>query len=209
MAAKQFVCCNWVPSRITEEDLTNAASIGLLGPQAVLKWRAPGNECPPTPKEGEVIVFFNHMARGFSPPGSKKFRDVLAAFQLHPQDIGPNSISNVCNFQVFSEVYLQEEPSVDFFRDFFHLNRRTEFTAGPQQELGSVSIQKRRDVVFPHAALHTHPKDWNQSWFYCKDTSPEGENPLPGYREHRLPEDHPLPQRLGSSKWARFAPQLT
>src|SRR6187401_2792564 len=142
MAAKQFVSCNRVPSRITEEDLANAASIGILGPQAVLKWQAPADECPPTPKEGEIIVFFDHLAWGFSPPGSKFFRDVLAAFQLHPQDIGPNSVSNVCNFQIFSEVYLQEEPSVDLFQDFFHLNRRMEFTDGPHQELGGVSIQK-------------------------------------------------------------------
>ena len=113
--AKQFVACNWAPSRITEDDLTNAASIGILGPKEVLHWRAPGDECPPTPKEGEVIVFFDHLARGFSPPDSKLFRDVLAAFHLHPQDVGPNSISNVCNFQVFSEAYLQEEPSVDLF----------------------------------------------------------------------------------------------
>ena len=90
-------------------------------------------------------------------------------------------MSNICNFQVFSEAYLQEEPSVDLFRDFFHLNRRTEFTDGPHQELGGVSIQKRKDVSFPHPALHSHPKEWNQLWFYCRDTSPEGENPLPGY----------------------------
>ena len=138
--AKQFVSCDWVPSIITEEDLVKIAEIGTLGPQSVLKWRAPGNECPPTPREGEVIVFFDHITRGFTPPGSKFFRDVLAAFQLHPQDIGPNSISNICDFQVFSEVYLQEEPSVDLFRDFFHLNRRMEFTSGPHQELGGVSI---------------------------------------------------------------------
>src|SRR6187399_527489 len=209
MSAKQFVSCDWVPSVITEEDLVNAAAIGTLGPQAVLKWRAPGDECPPTPKEGEVIVFFDHMARGFSPPGSKFFRDVLAAFQLHPQDIGPNSISNICNFQVFSKVYLQEEPSVDLFRDFFHLNRRTEFTSGPHQELGGISIQKRRDAVFPHASLHTHPKDWNKSWFYCVDTSPEGENPLPGYRETRIPANHPLPQRLSAAERIQFSPQLS
>ena len=207
--AKQYVSCDWVRSVVTEEDLVKLSSIGTLGPQAELKWRAPGNECPPTPRSGEVIVFLDHISRGFSPPGSRFFRDVLATFQLHPQDIGPNSVSNICDFQVFSEVYLQEEPSVDLFRDFFHANRRTEFTSGPHQELGGISIQKRRDAVFPHASLHTHPKDWNKSWFYCIDTSPEGENPLPGYRETRIPANHPLPQRLSAAERIQFSPQLS
>ena len=106
-------------------------------------------------------MFADHLGRGFSPPDSKNFRDVLASFQLRPQDIGPNSVTNICHFQVFCEVYLQEEPSVELFRDFFHLNRRTEFTDGPNTELGRMAVQKRKDVSFPHAKLHSHPKEWN------------------------------------------------
>ena len=85
-------------------------------------------------------MFVDHLGRGFSPPGSKNFHDVLASFQLHPQDIGPNSMSNICNFLVFCEAYLQEEPTVELFRDFFYLNRRTEFTDGPNTELGGMAI---------------------------------------------------------------------
>ena len=106
-----------------------------------------------------MIVFADHPSQGFSPSGSKVFRDMLASFQIRPQDIGPNSVSNICNFQVFCEAYLQEEPTVELFRDFFYLNRRTEFIDGPNTELGGVSIQKRKDVSFPHAKHHSHPKD--------------------------------------------------
>ena len=133
---------------------------------------------------------------------------MLASFQLHPQDIGPNSVSYICNFQVFCEVYLQEEPTAELFWDFFHLNWRTEFVDGPNTELGGVSIQKRKEVKFPHAKLHSHPKDWNQTWFYYKDTSPKDENPLPGYRAHRLSNTHPLLQRLSATERASYAPQL-
>ena len=168
--------------------------IGTLPKKNEIRWRVPGLENPPTPREGEVVVFADHIGRGFKPPGSKFFRDILASFQIHPQDIGPNSVSNICNFQVFCEGYLQEEPTVELFRDFFHLNRRTEFIDGPNTELGGVSIQKRKDVSFPHAKLHSHPKEWNQTWFYCKYTSPEDENRLLGYRAHRLANTHPLPQ---------------
>ena len=123
--AKQFSYCNWVPSRITEEQLTGYVLTGTLAKKEVIHWRVPGDENLPEPQDGEVIVFMQHLDRGFSPPGSKFFRDVLASFQLHPQDIGPNSVSNVCNFQVFCEAYLQEETTVELFRDFFYLNRRT------------------------------------------------------------------------------------
>ena len=133
---------------------------------------------------------------------------MLASFQIFPQDIGPNSVSNICNFQVFCEAYLQEEPIVEFSRDFFYLNRRTKFTDGPNTELGGVSIQKRKDVNFPHAKHHSHPKDWNQTWFYCRNTAPDDENHLPGYRLHRLTNKHAVPQRLTAKERASYAPQL-
>ena len=101
------------------------------------------------------------MLRGFTPPGSKFFRDVLHFFQLHPQDIRPNSVSNIYNFQVFCEVYLQQEPTVELFREFYYLNHQTEFTDGPSLELGGISIQRRKEPIFPAAALPSHPKDLN------------------------------------------------
>ena len=94
---KQFAACNWVPSRIIETHINGYVVTGALASKNVLHWRVPGPECPPEPQDGEVIVFMQHLDRGFSPPGSKKFRDVLASFQLHPQDIGPNCISNIGN----------------------------------------------------------------------------------------------------------------
>ena len=198
--AKTYTSCNWVQSRVIEEDLNNHVATGALAKKEVIHWRAPGPEHPPKPKDGEVVVFVDHLGRGFSPPGSKFFYDVLASFQLHPQDIGPNSVSNICHFQVFCEAYLQEEPTVELFRHFFHLNRCTEFIDGPNTELGRMAVQKRKEVSFLHAKIHSHPKEWNQTWFYCKDTSPTDENPLSGYRPHRLSNTHPFPQRLTAKK---------
>ena len=109
-------------------------------------------------------------------------------------------MSNICNFQVFCEVYLQEEPGVELFREFFYLNRQNEFTNGPSLELGGISIQRRRDAIFPQAALPSHPKDWNQTWFYCKDISPADENPLPGYRAECLDPKHQLPEKLTAAE---------
>ena len=124
MPPKTMTTCNWVPSIVTESTLTDFVTIWYLPETSVMSNRAPDSaEERPQPKDGEIIVFTNHMNRGFTPPGSKFFRDILHFFKLHPQDIGPNSISNICNFQVFCEVYLQEESTVEFFREYFYLNR--------------------------------------------------------------------------------------
>ena len=74
-------------------------------------------------------------------------------------------MTNIYHFQVFCEVYLQEEPTIELFRDFFHLNHRTEFSDGPNTELGGMAVQKMKEVTFPHPKLHSHPKEWNQTWF--------------------------------------------
>ena len=125
-----------------------------------MSYRAPDPEEEfPQPKTGEFIVFTDHMNRGFSPPGSKFFRDVLHFFDLRPQDIGPNSVSNICNFQVFSDVYLGEEPNLLLFREKFYLNHQDECASGQSLELGGVSIQRRRDIIFPYAKASSHPKD--------------------------------------------------
>ncbi|XBI19901.1 hypothetical protein VPH35_061312 [Triticum aestivum] len=148
------------------------------------------------------------MSRGFAPPGSKFFRDVLNFFDLRPQDIGPNSVSNICNFQVFCEVYLGEEPSLLLFGELFYLNCQNECANGPSLELGGISIQRRRDCLFPYAEPPSHPKDWNLTWFYCQDTSPADESPLPGFRPSRLEPTHPLSDKLTQAERQPLLPTI-
>ena len=132
--------CNWVASRVIEQTPNEHVQVGVLAAKNAIHWRVLRTETTHAPKQGKAIVFTDHMLWGFTPPGSKFFHDVLHFFQLHPQDIGPNSVSNICNFQVFCEVYLQQEPTVEFFREFYYLNRQTEFTDGHSLELGGISI---------------------------------------------------------------------
>ena len=137
---KTVTACNWVVSWVTEEDLNIYVQTGVLAKKEAIHWRVLGNETRPEPKDGEVVVFMDHMDRRFSPPGSRFFRAMLYFFKLHPQDMGQNSVSNICNFQLFCEVYLQEEPTVELFREFYYLNQHKEFTDGPNLELGGISI---------------------------------------------------------------------
>ena len=170
-----------------------------------MHYRAPDSgEERPLPKDDEVIVFTDHMNRGFSPPGSKFFRDVLHFFKLHPKDIGPKYVSNICNFQVFCEVYLQEEPSVELFREYFYPNRQNEFTNGPSLELDGISIQRGRDAIFPQAALPSHPR----TGIKHGPISSSDVNPLLGYRAERLDSSYQLPDNLTTAKRKKLVPTI-
>ena len=112
-APKAPITCNWMRSNVTDDTLADFVKTGYLPKKEIMSYRAPDpSEERPQPRDGEVVIFADHMSQGFAPPGSKFFREVLNFFDLRPQDIGPNSVSNICNFQVFCEVYLREEPSM-------------------------------------------------------------------------------------------------
>ncbi|XBI51177.1 hypothetical protein VPH35_033727 [Triticum aestivum] len=209
MPPKAPITCNWMRSNVTNETLADFVKSGYLPKKDIMSYRAPDpSEERPQPKDGEVVVFADHMSRGFAPPGSKFFRGVLNFFDLRPKDIGPNSVSNICNFQVFCEVYLGEEPSLLLFRELFYLNRQNECANGPSLELGGISIQRRRDCLFPYAEPPSHPKDWNMTWFYCQGTSPADESPLPGFRPTRLEPTHPLPEKLTQAERQPLLPTI-
>ena len=188
--SRREMIVNWCKSEVTHERLTEMERTGLLPKD--IAWRAPGSETRPTPGPGEVIVFVDHIIRGFRPPGSSFFRKVLAYYGLHPQDIPPNSVLNVTNFQVLCENYLQIEPDLDLFLEYFYCNKHPEIAGGPLIMCGAVSFQRRKNIVYPAVPLASHPKMWQRTFFYRKDTSPSGEKPLPGYRADRLVFDEKM-----------------
>ncbi|KAI4967084.1 hypothetical protein ZWY2020_031065 [Hordeum vulgare] len=57
--------------------------------------------------------------------------------------------------------------------------------------------------------MPSHPKGWGESWFYCQETSPEGENKLLDYREERLPTNFKLPDKLTEEEESDFIPVLS
>ena len=101
-AAPAATQVNWTKSTVTTLMLQEYVNCGELPPKTEISWRAAGEEIRPNPKEGEVVVFLDHVQRGFRPPpGSLFFRRVLKYYGLRPQDIAPNSVLNISNFVVF------------------------------------------------------------------------------------------------------------
>ena len=49
---------------------------------------------------------------------------------------------------MFCEVYLQEEPTVELFRDFFHLNARLNSLTAPILNLAECRFRKGKKLIF-------------------------------------------------------------
>lgn len=182
----QSISANWAKSTVTTEKLEELAESGVLPPQSEISWRAPEEESRPSPDSGEVVVFLEHVIRGFRPPGHPFFREVLHHYKLRVSDIGPNSILNICHYIVVCESYLCIAPNLALFLELFQCKPCRESTDGPLLVCGGVAIQRRKKSLMPTLNLHTHVKHWQKTFFYCKDTSRPGEKPLPGFSTDTL-----------------------
>ena len=76
-------------------------------------------------------------------------------------------------------------PSLALFLENFYCNPARK--NAPLGNYGGVAIQRRKACTFPLLALASHPKGWQNSYFYCVDTSP-AEDParFPAYRDGPL-----------------------
>lgn len=178
-AGKRRISVNWGRSTMTLNKLQLYEAGGLIPKDC--GWRLPGKEEVPKPRSGEVVVFCDHVTRGFKPPGSKFFREMLAHYGLRLHDFGPNSMLNISNFHVMCEDYLEMEPDLDLWLEWFYCNSQREYTGGPLLQCGAVALQRRANCIFPKLALSSRNTDWQLSYFYCKDKSPPSEKPLPAF----------------------------
>ena len=89
-SSKRSISADWGGSTVTAEQLKTHQSTGLI--PSNVKARAPGNEIVPAPAKDEVVIFTEHLFRGFTPPGNLFFRQLLELYQLRIHDLAPNSI---------------------------------------------------------------------------------------------------------------------
>ena len=87
---------------------------------------------------------------------------------------------------VLCEDYLQIKPDLDLWLELFYCNPQPETSGGPLLQCGAVALQRRLNSIFPKPVFPNLIKDWQKSFFYSKDTSPEGEPKLPLFSEDRL-----------------------
>ena len=120
---KKGISANWGGSSVDEEQLERLIDAGYISP--LVQARAPGDEIEPAPAAGEIVVFVDHLYRGFSPPGNLFFRQVLDYYKLRIHDLAPNSILTLSNFVTLCEDYLQVQPDINFLAGLLLLQPTT------------------------------------------------------------------------------------
>ena len=128
-ASKRSISADWGGSTVTAEQLKAHRLSGLI--PSNVHARAPGDEIVPSPAKGEVVVFTEHLFRGFSPPGNLFFRQLLDLYQLRTHDLAPNSILTLSNFVTLCEDYLQIKPDLNLWLELFYCNPQPETSGGP------------------------------------------------------------------------------
>jgi hypothetical protein len=117
--AKTDKAYSWVRSHVSTLMLNDLVEQGLLPAQGTISWRVLDEESSPQPEQGEVVIFVDHLQRGFSPLGAKFFRDVLKLFDLRPQDLCPNSVTNLYNFKCSVKYIFRQSRLLLSFESYF------------------------------------------------------------------------------------------
>lgn len=68
---------NWTKSCMTKLMLNELVKTGLLPAKDQIEWRVSEEETRPIPNQNEIVIFADHLDRGFRPPGSMFFRDIM------------------------------------------------------------------------------------------------------------------------------------
>ena len=76
---------DWLPTKVNDAILNDYVKTGNLDPQEVIGWRTGLGEEVPNTKEGEIVVFVEHLERGFKPPRSKFLRDAMTFMNVRLQ----------------------------------------------------------------------------------------------------------------------------
>ena len=90
---------DWLPTKVDDAFLEDCVKTGNLDPKEVIGWRSGLGDEIPNPKEGEIVVFAEHLERGFKPPGSKFLRDAMAFMNVRLQDLAPTRSATCASFK--------------------------------------------------------------------------------------------------------------
>ena len=120
MPPKTTTSCNWVKSIVTESTIDDFVKTGYLPEKDVMSYRPPKlTEEKPEPKDGEVIIFTDHMNRGFSPPDSKFLRDVLCFSTSILKTPDPILCETYATFKCSVRCTLKKSPPWNFSENTF------------------------------------------------------------------------------------------
>jgi hypothetical protein len=102
-------------SLMTQADLDALHLEGCFEPR--ICW-LPGKETTPKPRKNESVVFRDFFTAGLRLPVSKKFADILAAYNVQVHQLTPNSIPQVLKFLWACRTFVGDNDVDTFVRHF-------------------------------------------------------------------------------------------
>ncbi|KAE8786203.1 hypothetical protein D1007_39987 [Hordeum vulgare] len=172
----------WLGSDVDEELIDALHHHRLLPPASQVSVRLPGSEASPAPVAGEVVVFAEHLYRGFGLPASSFFVEWLQFFGLQSHHLAPNAILQLDAFVVLCEGFVGIEPRVDLWRSLFFFKQQSiameksevEKLKGsrPMTPCRAALVHHRLMSDFPQMPLQDSIKHWQKGFFYVRSTDP-------------------------------------
>jgi hypothetical protein len=138
--------------------------------------RLPGKETTPKPCKNESVVFRDFFTAGLQLPVSKKFADILAAYNIQIHQLTPNSIPQVLKFLWACRTFAGDNDVETFVRHFeIHWARRLVRVDDEEKEAqyGCCTFQTRRlaknqaPVELAPAYKNKWANRWTSYWFYA------------------------------------------
>ncbi|KAM0911980.1 hypothetical protein ACQ4PT_013105 [Festuca glaucescens] len=168
------------------EALMSFTASGVIPQKGATRWRMPGNEEIPLPEKGEFVVFVSFLERGLSFPTSQFLRRLLSYYNIQISDLGPHSIQQISLFVALCEGYLGCPPYFPLWLAIFHGRVARENKKGPLVAVGGITFQVKASESFIDFELPKKAQaDWRKFWFYMKEETPAGEDPMRQFSSKR------------------------
>jgi len=131
----------WPAPMMTEDQLRELVSDGLIQSKDIAEWRVPGEHRVPALGPGEIVLFISFIRAGLCIPTSAFLHQFLSYFGISLNHLAPNAVLHLSIFVHLCETFLGIPPSLSLFRYFFRLKPQ------PRREdtsvLGGCGIQFR------------------------------------------------------------------
>lgn len=137
------------------------------------QWRKPGDEIVPEPRDGERVVYVDHIKRGFSLPLHAFVRGLLYVYGLQVHDLLLNSMMQITCFMVLYECFLGVHPHWALWKRLFYMKSNT--ANGIVHHVGGFNIQSRPNIKYFDMKFIDSVQGWRRRWFYLKDESLQGQ----------------------------------
>ena len=132
---------------MTEDQLHELVSDGLIQSKDIAEWRAPGEHRVPALGPGEIILFVSFIRAGLCLPASAFLHQFLGYSGVVLNHLTPNAILHLSIFVHLCEAFLGIPPSLSLFRHFFRLKpqprRKDTNVLGGCGDLVSPGFQKQ------------------------------------------------------------------